>query len=279
MFLSKPTAPRITIAATRGWRALNLAELFAYRDLIFFFIWRDIKVRYRQTALGVLWVVIKPLLTMLMMAIVFGLLARVPSDGTSYPVFCFTGLVLWGYFSQAVTNASASVLNSVQLVEKVYFPRLAIPLAAALAGVLDFCIGFVLLLIMMAVYGYYPRPQAVLTIPLLFATLAVAVGIGSGFAALSVRFRDVNHLMSFLVQLWLFATPVIYPISLLPARWQLFAAINPLVGLIECFRWAMLGTQNDPWSVLLVSLVSAAFLVPAGLLLFRHLERNFADVI
>lgn len=268
-----------TIAPTRGWPALKLDELLAHRDLIFFFIARDIKVRYRQTVLGILWVVIKPLLTMLMMTIVFGVLARMPSDGTSYPVFCLTGLVLWSYFSQAFTSTSASILSNVQLIEKVYFPRLAIPTGAALAAMLDFCISFVLLLVIMALYGYHLRVQALLTIPLFSVTVAISISIGSALAALSVRFRDVQHIVPFLVQLGLFATPVIYPISLFPERWQLVAALNPLVGLTETFRWALLGTKNDPWPILSVSLMSAAIIIPAGLLLFRRLERSFADVI
>ena len=261
--LLKSAATRVSIRPTHGWLGLNIRELFAHRDLIAFFIWRDIKVRYRQTALGVLWVVIQPLMTMLMMSVVFGTLAHVPSDGITYPVFCFAGLILWGLFAQAVTNASASILNNTQLIEKVYFPRLVIPIAAALAGLLDLCISFGLLLLIMRAYGYYPRFQALLCIPVLFITLAVAIGIGSAFAALSVRFRDVRHLMPFLVQLWLFATPVIYPISLLPERWQLIAAINPLVGLIEGFRWALLGTERAPWAALSVSLLSTALLPPS----------------
>jgi lipopolysaccharide transport system permease protein len=277
--LPNPASARVKIGPTQGWHGLNIGELYAYRDLIGFFIWRDIKVRYRQTVLGALWVLLKPLMTMILMTVVFGKLAGMPSDGISYPVFCFAGLVLWGFFTQAVTNASASLLNDAQLVEKVYFPRLAIPIAAATAGVLDFWISFGLLLAIMVPFGYYPTLRIFLCLPLLFCTLLVAIGIGAGFAALSVRFRDFSHLMSFLVQLWLFATPVIYPISLLPKRWQLLAAVNPLVGLVESFRWSLFGGYNDPWLCLSISVLSAATLVPAGLYLFRRLERTFADVI
>lgn len=221
----------------------------------------------------------QPLLTMLMMTVIFGVLAKVPSDETSYPVFCLTGLLLWGYFSQAITNAASSVLNNVQLIEKVYFPRLAIPIAAALAGTPDFCIRFLILLIIMVIYGYYPRAEAFLAIPLFFATLIFAIGIGSGFAALSVRFRDITYLMPLLIQLWLFASPVIYPVSLLPTRWQPLVAINPLVGLIETLRWCLLGTNNNSWLLLLISIISATFFACIGLFLFRTLERNFADEI
>jgi lipopolysaccharide transport system permease protein len=271
--------PRVTIRPTRGWVALNLRELFAYRDLISFFVWRDVKVRYRQTLLGALWAVIQPLMTMIMMALVFGRLAGMPSDGAPYPVFRFTGLVLWSFFSQAITNASASVINNAQLVEKVYFPRLAITIAASLAALLDFAVSFALLILIMVAYGFYPRLESILCAPITLAALGLAIGIGSGFAALTVRFRDVRHLMPLLVQLWLFATPVIYPISLLPERWQPLAGINPLAGLVESFRWALLGTGRDPWPILSISLLSTAILVPAGLVIFRRMERSFADVI
>jgi lipopolysaccharide transport system permease protein len=275
----RTTQPRVTIAPTRGMPTVGVRELYAHRELIFFFVWRDIKVRYRQTILGVFWVVIQPILTMAVMAVVFGALARVPSDGTNYPVFCFAGLLLWSYFSQAVTSSSTSILNNAQLVEKVYFPRLIIALSAALSGVLDLCIRLLILFVIMAMYGYYPRAVALLSLPLLFTTIIIAIGIGSAFAALSVRFRDVTHLMPLLLQLWLFASPVIYPVSLLPARWQLIAAINPLVGIIETFRWCLLGTKTYPWPLLAVSLVSTMLLVTVGIFLFRTLERSFADEI
>jgi lipopolysaccharide transport system permease protein len=258
---------------------LDLRELFHCRDLIAFLVWRDIKVRYRQTLLGASWAVIQPLVTMLTMALVFGRLAGMPSDGAPYPVFCFTGLVLWSFFSQAVTNASASVVNNSQLVEKVYFPRLAITIAASLAALLDFALSFALLILIMAAYGSYPRLESFLCLPIVLAVFGLALGIGSGLAALTVSFRDVRQLVPFLVQLGLFATPVIYPISLLPERWQALAGINPLAGLVESFRWALLGTGRAPWAILAVSLLTTAILVPAGLMIFRQMERSFADVI
>ncbi len=250
---SSAPPPRITIRPTQGWSAVSWRELFACRDLIAFLVWRDVKVRYRQTVLGALWAMIQPLMTMIIMAFVFGRLAGMPSDGVPYPIFCFAGLVLWSFFSQAVTSASASVVNNAQLVEKVYFPRLAITIAASLAALLDFCISFALLFPIMAVYGMYPRIYSILSVPIVLATLALAIGIGSGFAAMTVRFRDIRHLLPFLVQLWLFATPVIYPVSLLPEEWRPLAGINPMAGLVECFRWALLGTGPAPWPVLIRS--------------------------
>jgi lipopolysaccharide transport system permease protein len=270
---------RITIRPTQGWAALNLHELYAYRDLIAFLVWRDVKVRYRQTVLGALWAMIQPLMTMVIMAFVFGRLAGMPSDGVPYPVFCFAGLVLWNLFSQAVTSASASVVNSSQLVEKVYFPRLVITFAASLAPLLDFCINFALLIPIMIAYGCYPRVESIFCLPLVLGTLILAIGIGSGFAALTVRFRDFRHVLPFLVQLWLFATPVIYPLSLLPEKWRSFAGINPLAGLIECFRWALLGTESFPYQILSISFFSITISVLAGLVIFRRMERDFADVI
>jgi lipopolysaccharide transport system permease protein len=270
---------RITIRPTQGWVGLNLRELLAYRDLIFFFIWRDIKVRYRQTLLGASWAVIKPVATMIVFTVIFGRLAGMPSNGLPYPVFCFTGLVLWGFFTQAITNASTSVVSNAQLVEKIYFPRMVIPIAASLAALPDFLLSFALLFLVMAAYGFYPGLNGVLCVPIIIAVLALAIGIGSGFAALAVRFRDVGHLLPFLIQLWLFATPVIYPIALLPERWRPLAGLNPLVGLIEAFRWALLGVGGDFWVILLISLLSTAILVTAGLVVFRRMERSFADII
>jgi lipopolysaccharide transport system permease protein len=257
---SSAPLPRITIRPTRGWAALNLHELYAYRDLIAFLVWRDVKVRYRQTVLGALWAMIQPLLTMIIMAFVFGRLAGMPSDGVPYPVFCFAGLVLWNLFSQAVTSAS-------------------ITFAASLAPLLDFCINFALLIPIMIAYGCYPRFESIFCLPLVLGTLILAIGIGSGFAALTVRFRDFRHVLPFLVQLWLFATPVIYPLSLLPEKWRSFAGINPLAGLIECFRWALLGTGSFPNQILSISFFSITISVLAGLVIFRRMERDFADVI
>jgi lipopolysaccharide transport system permease protein len=273
------SVPLITLRPTRGWISLDLRELHRYRDLIAFFAWRDIKVRYRQTFLGASWALIQPLLTMSIMAVVFGRLAGVPSDGIPYPLFCFTGVVLWSFFSQAITNSSASVVGNAQLVQKVYFPRLAITIGATLAGLLDFSLSFALLLLIMAAYGFYPRIEVVLCVPILLATWALALGVGSGLAALTVRFRDFRHLVPFLVQLGLFATPVIYPISLIPAAWQPLAGLNPLAGFVESFRWALLGTGREPWPIFSISLLTTTILVPASLMLFRRMERSFADVI
>lgn len=272
-------APEVVIRAKRSWQLPNLRELLAHADLITFFILRDVKVRYRQTLIGVAWVLLQPLLSMVLMTIVFGRLVGLPSDGVPYPLFCFAGLVLWNFLSQAVASASTSLVLNAQLIEKVYFPRLAIPFAAALAALVDLAVAFTLLLVVCLAFGYVPGPRALLCIPLVIAAAIFAAGLGSMLAALSVRYRDVNHAIPFLLQLWLFATPVIYPISLLPEGWRLVAALNPPAGLIETFRWALLGTEVDPLPMLAVSTVALVASVGFGLLVFGRMERSFADVI
>jgi homopolymeric O-antigen transport system permease protein len=271
--------PVTIIEASTRWRLPNLGELVAYRDLLAFFVLRDIKVRYRQTLLGAGWAILQPLLTMVIMTFVFGRLIGLRSDGAPYALFCFAGLVLWTYITQAVIAASSSVVSNSQLIEKVYFPRLAIPVAAALAGLLDFSISFAMLFVMMLSFGYPPSIGSVLCIPLALIAAVLAIGIGSMLAALSVRFRDVSHLIPFLVQLWLFASPIAYPASLLPPDWQLVLALNPVTGLVELFRWAILGTTTHPWPLFGISMLSLSIVVPLGLLIFERMERSFADMI
>jgi lipopolysaccharide transport system permease protein len=269
----------VVIRAQRAWRLPSLGELWAHGELITFFVLRDVKVRYRQTLIGVAWVVLQPLLSMVLMTIVFGRLVGLPSDGVPYPLFCFAGLVMWNFITQAVASASASVVANSQLIEKVYFPRLSIPVSAALAALLDFAVAFVLLLLVCLVFGYIPGLRALICLPLALAATVFAAGVGSMLAALSVRYRDINHTVPFLLQLWLFATPVIYPSSLLPEGWRLVAALNPPAGLIETFRWALLDTEVDPMPLLAVSCVMIAACVGLGLLVFGRMERSFADVI
>lgn len=267
------------IEATREWALPDLRELVASRDLLGFFILRDIKVRFRQTLLGTAWVVLQPLLTMATMSLVFGRMLGLSSDGVPYPLFCLTGLILWTYFTQAVSNASASIIGHTQLIEKVYFPRLIIPLAAALSGLLNLAISFGLLLVVMFVYGFLPGLTALLCLPLVAITTLLAIGVGSMFAALSVRFRDVNHIVPFIIQLWLFATPVIYASSVVPQQWKFYLALNPMTGITEMFRWSLLRTETNPIPLFAISCVGVSVFLPLGLTLFRRLERSFADVI
>jgi lipopolysaccharide transport system permease protein len=267
------------IQPAKGWVGLNFPELWKFRELLYFLIWRDLKVRYKQTALGAAWAIIQPLLTMLVFSLFFGRLARVPSDGVPYPLFAFTGLVPWTFFSNAITQSSNSLIGSQHLITKVYFPRLVIPIASVLSGILDFVIAFVVLIGIVLYYGITPG-ITILTIPFFFLiALITALGTGLWLSALNVEFRDVRYIVPFLAQFWLFSTPVAYPSSLLSERWQIIYALNPMVGVVEGFRWALLKTPDPPAPVLFVSTITAIILLITGALYFKRMERTFADVV
>jgi len=269
----------LRIEPTRGWVALRLREVFAYRELLFFLVWRDLKVRYKQTILGVAWAVLQPLMTMLVFALFFGRLARVPSDGVPYSLFAYTALVPWTFFATGLTMASNSLVGSANLITKVYFPRLTIPLATVLAGLVDFALAFPLLFGLMWWYGVTPTIQ-VIWLPLFVAlAFATALGVGLWLSALNVEFRDVRHVVPFLTQLWMFATPIAYPSSLLPEKWRTLYALNPMVGVVEGFRWALLGTSTRPGPMIFVSAIAATALLVGGAFFFRRMERTFADVV
>ena len=266
------------INPSSGWTALRLRELWDYRELLFFLIWRDLKVRYKQTALGVAWAVLQPLLAMFVFGLFFGRLARMASDGLPYPVFNLAGLVPWTFFAFGLNEAATSVVGSRHLITKVYFPRLAIPVATVLAGLVDFAIAFVLLLIVMAWYGIVPGPEALFVIPLVLLVFVTALGVGLWLAALNVQYRDVRYVLPFLTQLWLFATPIVYPSSLVPAPWRPLYGLNPMVGVVDGFRWALLGSA-PPGPILAVSACAALALAAGGSLYFRRMERAFADIV
>jgi len=269
----------VRIEASRGWLSLDLASLWSHRELLYFLIWREIKVRYKQTALGAAWALLQPLLTMLVFTLFFGRLAKMPSDGIPYSVFAFTGLVPWTFFANGLTLSSNSLVNSANLITKVYFPRLAIPVAAVLAGLVDFAISFAFLLLMMAFYKV-PVNGRWLCIPL-FVLLAVitALGVGLWLSAINVKYRDVRHTIPFLTQFWMFATPIVYPGSLLPEPWRTFYGVNPMVGVVEGFRWSLLESGSPPGAMLAVSSVSALLLLVTGAFYFRRMERSFADLV
>ncbi|MBV9355424.1 MAG: ABC transporter permease [Chloroflexi bacterium] len=274
-----PDASLTVIEPTHGWRALDLRELWSYRELVYFLAWRDVKVRYKQTALGVAWVVLQPLAAMAIFSVVFGRLANLPSDGVPYPLFVFAGLVPWFYFANATSTASGSLVANTNLVSKVYFPRLAVPLAAVLAGLVDLAIGLVLELVLLAVFGVPPTPRLLL-VPVLVLLLALtALAVSIWLSALDVQYRDVRYAIPFLIQLWLFATPVVYPLSVVSDRWQWLFALNPVTGTIETFRWALLGSGEFPAPQLALGVVTTLLLLGSGLLYFRRVERTFADVI
>jgi lipopolysaccharide transport system permease protein len=271
--------PHTRIEPSKGWISLGLGDLWQYRELLFFLAWRDIKVRYKQTALGAAWAVIQPLFTMLAFTLFFGRLAKVPSDGIPYPLFSYTALLPWQLFASALTESSNSVVANERLITKVYFPRLVVPLASILAGLVDFAIAFTLVIGMMAWYGVRPS-WAVLTLPFfVIFTMATALGVGLWLSALNVQYRDVRHTLTFIVQFWLIASPVAYSSTLVPARWRPFYGLNPMAGVIEGFRWALLGKPQAPGTMLWVSVVVVAVVLVSGLYYYRRMEKTFADVV
>jgi lipopolysaccharide transport system permease protein len=271
-------APVVAIEPPRGWAAVQLRELWEYRELLGFLVWRDIKVRYKQTTLGAAWAIIQPFFTMVVFSIFFGSLAKVPSDGIPYPVFAYAALLPWQLFAHALGESSNSLVANQNLITKVYFPRLVVPIAAVLAGLVDFAIAFVVLLGLMFYYGIAPS-AAVLLLPL-FVLLAVATALAVGLwlSALNVQYRDVRYTIPFLTQFWMFATPVAYPSSLVPEQWRALYGLNPLAGVVEGFRWALLGT-DPPGPLLLVSVVTVVALLVGGLMYFQKMEATFADIV
>lgn len=267
------------IAPSRGWVTLKLSEFWEYRELLYFLVWRDVKVRYKQTALGVLWAILQPFFTMVVFSLFFGRLAQMSSDGVPYPVFAYAALVPWMFFANGLAQAPTRLLGSVNLINKVYFPRLAIPVAAILAGLVDFALAFSVLAGMLLFYGFVPT-AATLWLPLLLAlALVTALGAALWFSALNVQYRDVIHVMPFIIQVWLFATPVAYPSSLLAEPWRTIYGLNPMAGVVEGFRWALLGAGDGPGAMVMVSTVIALTLLVSGAFYFRRMERRFADVI
>ena len=276
--VSFPSSTLIWIAPTGDRPPLRLHELWTYRELLYFLVWRDVKVRYKQTVLGAAWAIVQPLLTMVVFSLFFGRLAKVPSEGVPYPIFSYAALLPWSFFAQGLLQSSNSLVAGANLIRKVYFPRLVIPLSSVLAGVVDFALAFLVLLGMMVFYGV--RPTGVLIwLPCFFLlALVTALAVGVWLSALNVQFRDVRYAVPFLVQLWLFATPIAYSSSLLPEPWRTIYGLNPMVGVVEGFRWALLGTR-PPAPMIVVSAVISVSLLLAGVAYFRRVERTFADVV
>ena len=275
-------APEITITviqARTGLAPLDVREVWRYRELVYFLIWRDVKVRYKQTVLGASWAIIQPLFTMLIFSLFFGRLAGIASDGVPYPLFSFAALVPWTFFSNGLIQASNSLVNNQNLVKKVYFPRLAVPMAAVMAGLVDLAIAFAVLLAMLAFYGVAPTAKMIWVPALALLALVTALGVGLWFAALNVRYRDVAYVMPFVVQVWLFATPIAYPSSLLPEAWRVAYGLNPMVGVVEGFRWCLLDTATAPGPMVAASALAAIVILVGGAYYFRAMERSFADVV
>jgi lipopolysaccharide transport system permease protein len=271
--------PTFRIDPPSRWSSIGFRELWEYRELLYFLTWRDIKVRYKQTVLGAAWAIIQPLFMMIVFSLFFGRLAKVPSDGIPYPVFSFCALLPWHLFAHALSEASDSLVGNQNLITKVYFPRLVVPISAVLGGVVDFAIAFVILLILMFYYGIAPG-WAIVTLPgFILLAILTALSVGLWLSSLNVKYRDVRYTMNFLIQFWLFVTPVAYPSSIVPAQWRPLYGLNPMAGVVEGFRWALLGKSEPPGTMLWVSVVVVMLLFIGGLSYFRRMEQEFADIV
>lgn len=271
--------PVLVIQPSKGWVELKLRELWEYRELLYFLTWRDIKVRYKQTALGATWAIIQPLFTMLVFSLFFGRLAKIPSDGIPYPLFSLTALVPWTFFSNGLTQSANSLVGSANLITKVYFPRLAIPISTVFSGLVDFFFAFLVLLAMMLYYRVAPAGSAPWLAVFLLLALATALGVGLWLSALNVEYRDVRYVVPFLVQFWMFATPIAYPSTLLHEPWRTLYGLNPMAGVVEGFRWALLGARTRPGPMVSVSALVSLLLLITGAFYFRRMEKTFADVL
>ncbi len=276
--VSEPVVPTTVVQPRRPFWNLELGHLWEYHELLFFMVWRDVKVRYKQTALGVAWAILQPLMATLIFSIFFGRLAKMPSDGIPYPVFAYVALVPWQYFANALTESSNSLVASQNLIKKVYFPRLIIPMASVIAGIVDFCFAFLILIGMMFYYGIRPSSSIILFPVFLLLAVATALAAGLWLSALNVQFRDVRHTIPFLVQFWFFATPVVYPSSIVPEKWRIWYGLNPMAGVVSGFRYAVLG-KGHPGPMIWVSAAAVALMLIGGILYFRKMESTFADIV
>jgi len=272
--------PTIIIEPAKGWVNLRLKDLWVFRELIYFLTWREIKVRYKQTALGAAWAIIQPLCNMLIFTLFFGRLAKMPSDGIPYPVFSLAGLVPWTFFANGVSQSANSLVGNSNLITKVYFPRLAIPLFSVMSGLVDFALAFLLLLGLMATHSIFPPVRGLAVLAFLLLAIVTALGVGLWLSALNVEYRDVRYVVPFLVQFWMFATPIVYPSSLLHEPWQrAIYGLNPMAGVVEGFRWALLGAGNGPGPMLIASSISALLILASGAFYFKRMEKSFADIV
>jgi lipopolysaccharide transport system permease protein len=285
--LSKPRSDVILLRPTHGWAALNLRDLWVYRELVFFLTWRDILVRYKQTVLGAAWAVIQPVIQMVVFTFIFSNAAGLTSEGAPYPVFIFTALLPWGLFSKAMNDAGRSLVSNRNMITKIYFPRLTIPVASVLAGLVDFAIGFAVYIFLILYYTLSPTSTysfkfttSLFALPIfILLALVATLGVSLWFSAMNVIYRDVGHILPFLTQIWFFVTPIGYSSSVVSQKWQILYALNPLTGVVEGFRWCLLGMHNLTWQLLAVSAGVAIILLVSGLVYFRNMERTFADEI
>jgi len=271
--------PTVVIVPQRGWISLNLGEIWAFRDLLFFMTWRDISVRYKQTVLGVAWAIIQPLISTFVFSVFFGALAKIGSDGVPYPIFNYVAQLPWGYFSTALGSAANSLVGSSTIITKTYFPRMIIPLSAVITPLFDFMIAFLILILLMPIYHITPTWN-ILWLPLLMLLAVItALGVGLWLSAMNVEYRDIRYAIGFLLQVWMFASPVAYSTTLLPPQWRVIYGLNPMAGVISGFRWAILGTQTGPDAMMAVSVIVSILILVSGAFYFRRMEKNFADMI
>ncbi len=271
--------PIVFVQAGRKLFDLDLRAIWQYRELLYFLAWREVKVRYKQTVIGVAWAILQPLMTMFILTLIFGTFVKIPSDGIPYPLFAYAGLLPWTYFSEATVRSSGSLVSDANLLRKVYFPRLIIPLAAAITPAVDLALAFLVMLGLMVLYGVTPTANA-LFLPLFLAlAFAIALAVGLWLSALNVKYRDVRHTVPFVVQVWMYATPIVYPISMVPENWRFLLALNPMAGIIEGFRWGLLGKESPDFGVMTASTLVVIALLFSGLVFFRRMERIFADVV
>jgi len=276
---TSPRVPLFVVTPSRGWSLPQFASLWEYRELLYFLIWRDVKVRYKQTVLGILWAVLQPFMTMVVFTIFFGELGQFPSDGLPYPIFAYTALLPWQLFAGSLAASGNSLVGNQHLINKVYFPRLIVPLSAVCVGLIDFSLSCVILLGMMAYYGIYPT-AAILLLPFLVGlAVATALAVGLWLATLNVEYRDVQYTIPFLTQFWLFITPVAYPSSMVPEQWRMLYSLNPMVGVVDGFGWALLGQMTKPDATIFLSILVIGILLLGGLYYFRRMETTFADVV
>jgi lipopolysaccharide transport system permease protein len=277
--IAQKSVPELVIESREPWFALRLGEVWKYRELLYFLVWRDVKVRYQQTLIGAAWAVLQPLMTMIVFTLIFGRLAKLPSQNVPYPLFVYTALLPWQLFAFALTESSNSLVNNQHLIRKVYFPRLIIPMSSAMVGLVDFSISMLVLAGMMAFYGVAPTKLILLVVPFLILAIATALGTGLWLSALNIKYRDVKYVVPFLAQLWMFATPVVYSSQSVPQKWRVLFGLNPMTAVVEGFRQALLGTRSGSNPMMLTSLSAVVLTLVTGLVYFRRMERSFADLV
>jgi lipopolysaccharide transport system permease protein len=274
-----PSRTQVTvIEPSKGWIPVDLHELWEFRDLLYFFTWRDVKVRYKQTFLGFAWAIIQPLLAMVVFTLFFGNLAKIPSDGIPYPIFAYTALLPWTLFSESIIRSTNSTVANANIIKKVYFPRIALPVSSVLSPLIDFGIAFVILIIMMIYYGIVPSANIFFLLAFILLAVITSLGIGLWLSALNAMYRDFQYVVPFVVQIWMFASPVVYPASMVPPAYQIFYGLNPMTGVIEGFRWVLLGT-NPPGAIIAVSAAISVVILVTGMFFFRRMQTTFADEV